>query len=196
MMMEILAWVAAALVFACFFMKTMVALRCFAIASNIAFIGYGVLGVQEGLLYKVLPILLLHLALLPLNLVRLSEVRSLLRSIRSMQRADPVYDFLVPFMTPLRCPAGTELFRKGAPADDVFILRAGTVALPEIGKQLGPGALFGEVAIFSGDARRTASAICASDCELLRIAGSRVLELFYQDRLFSFKIARLLAGYA
>lgn len=196
MMMEILAWVAAALVFACFFMKTIIPLRCFAIASNIAFIGYGALGAYEGIFAKVLPILVLHIALLPLNLLRLSEVRSLLRSIRSMQRSDPAYDFMVPFMTPLHCSAGAELFRKGAPADDVFIIQSGMVSLPELGKQLGPCTLFGEVAIFSRDSLRTASAVCATDCELLRISGARVLELFYQDRLFSFKIARLLAGYA
>lgn len=196
MMMEILAWVAAALVFACFFMKTIIPLRCFAIASNIAFIGYGALGAYEGIFAKVLPILVLHIALLPLNLLRLSEVRNLLRSIRSMQRSDLAYDFMVPFMTPLHCAAGAELFRKGAPAADVFIIRSGMVMLPELGKQLGPGTLFGEVAIFSRDSLRTASAVCSTDCELLRISGSRVLELFYQDRLFSFKIARLLAGYA
>lgn len=196
MAMEILAWLAAALVFACFFMKTIIPLRLFAIASNLAFVGYAAAGVHEGLLYKVLPILVLHSALIPLNLFRLAEVRQLIESVRKMKSAVLPYDFLVPFMTPVRHPAGFELFRQGDPATHVYIVSAGTVGLPELGKSLQSGALFGEVAIFSKTAERTASATCQTDCELLRIGGERILELFYQDRQFAFKIARLLAGYA
>jgi hypothetical protein len=48
--------------------KTMAALRLFAIASNIAFIGYGYLGHMH-------PILLLHAGLLPLNVWRLWQTR-------------------------------------------------------------------------------------------------------------------------
>jgi len=196
MTMEILAWVAAALVFACFFMKTMIPLRGLAIASNIAFIGYAALGVQEGIFYKVLPILLLHIALLPLNIVRLSEVRGLTQAIRTMQKTDLPYDFMIPFMTPMHCRAGADIFVKDEPAADVYVIKSGAIELPEVGKVIGPGALFGEVAIFSRDAVRTATATCKTDCELLRISGTRMLELFYQDRQFSFKVARLLAGYA
>ena len=43
-MMVWMAWLAAALVFASFFMKTIVPLRSLAIASNLAFIGYALLG--------------------------------------------------------------------------------------------------------------------------------------------------------
>jgi hypothetical protein len=45
------------------------ALRVIAILSNIAFIAYGALG-------WLAPILFLHLMLLPLNIVRLKELRS------------------------------------------------------------------------------------------------------------------------
>lgn len=196
MTMEIWAWLAAVLVFASFFMKTIIPLRMLAVASNLAFIGYAALGAYEGIFSKVLPILVLHSALLPLNLVRISEVRTLIKSIRTIQKTDLPYDFMLPFMSTVRCAAGAELFRKGEPATDLYIVKSGTISLPEFGKLLGPGALFGEVAIFSQDAVRTATANCQTDCELLRISGAKVLELFYQDRHFSFKIARLLAGYA
>lgn len=81
MAMELLAWVAAALVFACFFMKTIVPLRLLAIASNVAFIWYAALGIYEGIFSKVLPIFVLHLALLPLNVIRVAEVRRVISSI-------------------------------------------------------------------------------------------------------------------
>jgi hypothetical protein len=65
---------AAGLVLATFCMRSMSALRCVAIASNLAFIGYGYLG---GLA----PILLLHALLLPVNIYRLAQLgRPRLRS--------------------------------------------------------------------------------------------------------------------
>ena len=60
---------AAGLVLATFCMRSMSALRWVAIASNVAFIAYGYLG---GLV----PILLLHALLLPVNVYRLAQLRS------------------------------------------------------------------------------------------------------------------------
>ena len=76
MEMEIAAWVVSALVFATFFMKTMTALRVVAITSNVAFIAYALLGLRYGIFEKILPIFVLHALLLPLNIVRLYEMRS------------------------------------------------------------------------------------------------------------------------
>ena len=55
-----IGYVASALVLAAFGMKDMVNLRIVAICSNIAFITY-------ALLLNLLPVLILHVALLPLN---------------------------------------------------------------------------------------------------------------------------------
>ena len=65
---ELSGYVASLLVFAAFYMKSMVPLRLVAIASNLAFIVYALHG---GLM----PVLLLHGALLPLNVLRLLERR-------------------------------------------------------------------------------------------------------------------------
>jgi hypothetical protein len=194
--MEIAAWLAAALVFASFFMKTIVPLRTLAIASNLAFIGYGLLGLSYGFFGKVLPILVLHCALLPLNVLRLREVTNTIKAIRSMSSAGNASDFLIPYMRPLQCPAGTVLFRQGDRADDVYLLRRGRLRLLEFDKLLPEGELFGEVAIFSERAVRTATAVCEQDCELFSVAGDKLLELFYQDQRLAFQIARRLARYA
>lgn len=61
-----LGYLAATLVLATFTAKNMVSLRSLAIGSNLAFIAY-------GLLAGLWPILLLHLIVLPLNLIRLRE---------------------------------------------------------------------------------------------------------------------------
>jgi hypothetical protein len=74
--MQIAAWLAARLVFASFFMKTIVPLRTLATISNITFIYYALMGVNFGVFDKVLPILVLHCALLPLNMMSRGKVRS------------------------------------------------------------------------------------------------------------------------
>ena len=66
---NVVGFAAAGLVLATFCMTSMSTLRCVAIASNLAFIGYGYLG---GLV----PILLLHALLLPVNVYRLTQLRS------------------------------------------------------------------------------------------------------------------------
>jgi hypothetical protein len=74
-MNDTIGFVAAALVFLSFSTKRMVPLRATAIASNLAFITYaGTAGL--------LPILVLHLAMLPINLLRLhQELRPPTRSL-------------------------------------------------------------------------------------------------------------------
>jgi hypothetical protein len=62
---DLLGYAAAGLVLATFCMRDMVALRWMAIASNLAFIAYGGLA---GLG----PVLVLHLLLLPVNVLRLA----------------------------------------------------------------------------------------------------------------------------
>ncbi len=72
---ELFGYSASLLVFAAFYMKSMVPLRVVAIASNIAFMTYAWI---DGLT----PILVLHGALLPLNLLRLSQLRRLEHGLR------------------------------------------------------------------------------------------------------------------
>jgi hypothetical protein len=70
---ELIGYLASLLVLMTFCMSGMVALRAVAIASNIAFIAYGALA-------GISPVLLLHVVLLPVNILRLAEsVRSALR---------------------------------------------------------------------------------------------------------------------
>jgi CRP/FNR family transcriptional regulator, cyclic AMP receptor protein len=77
---ELIGYLASALVFATFCVKAMTPLRLIAIASNIAFIGYGYLG-------QMAPILLLHVGLLPLNVWRLCQTQ---RSNKSQRTTNEV----------------------------------------------------------------------------------------------------------
>ena len=71
---EVFGYAASGLVLAACTMRTMLPLRLLNIASNIAFIAY-------GLVAGLLPILLLHATLLPLNIYRVAELRRLIRKV-------------------------------------------------------------------------------------------------------------------
>ena len=62
-----IGYIAAALVLATFCMRSMIALRWVAIASNLAFIIYACSA-------RLAPVLLLHALLLPINVVRLFQL--------------------------------------------------------------------------------------------------------------------------
>jgi hypothetical protein len=66
---DVIGYLAASLVLATFWMRSMSSLRGIAIASNLAFIAYGYIG-------DLMPVLLLHLLLLPVNVLRLAELGS------------------------------------------------------------------------------------------------------------------------
>ncbi|MCG2643795.1 MULTISPECIES: hypothetical protein [Bradyrhizobium] len=64
---NLLGYLAAGLVLATFCMRSMTTLRTVALASNVAFIGYGYLA-------NLTPVLLLHVILLPVNTYRLVQI--------------------------------------------------------------------------------------------------------------------------
>jgi hypothetical protein len=77
-----LGYLAASLVLATFCAKRMVSLRSIAIASNLAFIGYGYLD-------SLWPILILHVVMLPINIVRCSQSMRASCSVAEAETAMP-----------------------------------------------------------------------------------------------------------
>jgi hypothetical protein len=73
-MMQTTAWIASALVFATFYMRCDLHMRAVAVLANLAFIAYALLGLQDGIFDKVLPIFVLHVSALALNANRLSKI--------------------------------------------------------------------------------------------------------------------------
>jgi len=88
---ELFGYAASLLVFVAFYMKGMVPLRVVAIASNIAFITYAWI---DGLM----PILVLHGALLPLNLLRLLQLRRLEHKVERAVGDERSIELLLPLM--------------------------------------------------------------------------------------------------
>jgi len=193
LLIVIAGWVSAVLVFSSFFMRTMIPLRTVAVCSNVSFITYALLGLEYGVFGRVYPILVLHAALLPLNVVRLRQQKGLLRAVREASDDETIRS-LVAYMETERHGAGDILFRKGDPADRLYIIQDGRVRFTEIGKVMSDGEVFGEVGLFAPRNVRTLSARCDSDCRLHTITRQKVLELYYQNPQFGFFLMRLVSG--
>jgi CRP/FNR family transcriptional regulator, cyclic AMP receptor protein len=107
---------------------------------------------------------------LPLNAVRLREMRRLIKSVREASAHDWKIEWLKPFMHPrTRSRQAAGVFSKGDEAKEAFVLVEGRILIPESSAAIEPGAIFGEMALFTTAGRRTASAVCASDVRLLVI---------------------------
>ena len=170
------------------FVKTMVPLRWFGVLSNIGFLSYGIL-------FPNYVMVLMHGVLLPINCLRLVEMTRLTRRVRAATRsADRSGLWLRPYMKQSKRKKGDIIFRQGDDADHLYILVDGRVEFPESGGSFGPGTMFGEIAFFSPEGKRTLSACCAEDCVLLSINRSTLLQLYYQNPSFGFEIVGLVAG--
>ena len=170
------------------FVRTMVPLRWLAVASNFGFLAYGVLHGSPVNLF-------LHGVLLPINMIRLREMRRLTRDVRAAASgADTSGVWLKPYMKARRRKAGSVLFRKGDVADRLYLLASGRVEFVEIGQSVGPGRVFGEIAFFAPHGRRTATARCAEDCAVLTLDQDTLRQIYYQNPSFGFELIGLVAG--
>jgi len=170
------------------FVKTMVPLRWLAVLSNIGFLGWGVF-------HPSFVMALLHGCLLPINVVRLTEMTRLTRRVKAAtNNTDRSGIWLRPYMKSSRKKAGDVLFRLGDEAEHLYILVEGRVDFPEVNGSVKPGEIFGEIAFFSPERRRTLSAVCGEDSVLLSIDQSTVRQLYFQNPGFGFEIVGLVAG--
>ena len=181
---EWLGYLASVLMFSTFYMKTMIPLRVVGICANVCMIGYtAVKGVY--------PVLVLQSCLLPLNTVRLVQLRRLLERVRKAARGDFQVDALIPFMRPMHARKGTVLFRAGDPSDRMFLVQSGLVRLQNLEKEVRAGDLLGEIGVLAPDNRRTDTAICLEDSELFTITQGQVMQLYFQNPEFGFFLIRL-----
>lgn len=182
------AVLASALMVAGSFVKTMIPLRWLAVGSNIAFM-------VSGLLLPNLPMLILHALLLPANIYHAVDMMVLTRRVNAAAAArDTSGLWLRPYMKRRKLKPGTVLFHKGDPADHLFMLISGRMELVEIGQELPPGRVFGEIALFSPDRQRTLTARCIDACQVLSIDESTMRQIYYQNPDFGFQMIGLVAN--
>lgn len=122
---------------------------------------------------------------------RLDEVRR--RLVDSGQQGAQLLDSLTRHFTHRRHRVGDIIFRKGDPGDELYYLQRGIVALDEIGVELGPGELFGEIGVFAPEGQRTCTARCKTDVDLFCLDSEQVKSAYYADPQFALRIVTLLA---
>jgi hypothetical protein len=164
--------------------KTMVPLRILAIVAN-CFLAV-VYGVQD----LWLPCLLQVIAL-PINAWRLYQMVVLTRQVRAAVGDGLSMDWLRPFMKSKHFRKGDILFAKGEPAGQMFCTVTGSFRLIELGLDVKPGQVVGELAMLAPDNRRTATLECIADGEALSITYDEVEQLYYQNPTFGFYFLRL-----
>jgi CRP-like cAMP-binding protein len=97
-------------------------------------------------------------------------------------------------MKPRKLKKGTVLFQKGDEADRLYCLVDGEIELAEIGVMLEPGKVFGEIAFFAPDKRRTHTARCVTECTVLSVDEETLKQLYFQNPSFGFHLIGLVAG--
>lgn len=180
----VLGFIAGALYITSHYMKTMVPLRICEIASNALFVIYGAL-------YPSWPTLALYGILVPLNSVRLYEMLQLVKKVRSASQGDLSMDWLKPFMHKHSYKKGDVLFHKDDHAEEMFYIVSGACRIKELGIDLHPGQLVGELGFLTPEHKRTQTVECTDDVEMLTITYDKVGELYFQNPTFGFYFLRL-----
>ena len=130
--------------------------------------------------------LLLYLLLLPINAIRLRQMLTLVKKARSASEGDTSMEWLKPFMTDRKYRKGNILFKKDDPAHEMLLTVSGKFLVKEIGVELPPGRLMGELGFLTPDNRRTATIECIEDGHVLTIAYEKLLEIYFQNPQFGY----------
>jgi CRP/FNR family transcriptional regulator, cyclic AMP receptor protein len=166
--------------------KTIIPMRWLAVGSNLGFVIYGAI-------HPAPLVFLLHLALLPINLWRVLEMQRLTRRVQQARSAEGLpHMVLQPYMKRQRMAAGRVLFKRGDPADRLYVLAEGVLEVQETGARIDPGQLVGEISFFAPDGVRTATVRCASACTLLSMDETAFRQLFHQNPSFGYEVVRLI----
>jgi cyclic nucleotide-binding protein len=165
-------------------MRTIVPLRVIGIISIAFFIAYGLVAGAVGTF-------LLYLLSLPVNVIRLRQMLTLVKKARMSSQGDLSMDWLRPYMTPRRYRKGEVLFRKGDVANEMFLTVTGKFLVTEIGVELPPGRIMGELGFVAPKNRRTQTIQCIENGDVLTITYETLLELYFQNPEFGYYLLSL-----
>ena len=159
--------------------QTMVPLRVANMVGCAFFVGFGALAGD-------VKTFLLYLLLLPINALRLRQMLNLVKKARTATQGDTSMEWLKPFMTERKYRKGDILVKKGDAANEMFLTVTGKFLVTEIGVELPPGRLMGELGFLSPNNRRTATVECIEDAQVLSITYEKLLEIYFQNPQFGY----------
>jgi len=159
--------------------QTMVPLRISNMVGCAFFSGYGLLGGD-------VKTFLLYLLMVPINAFRLRQMLRLVKTARSATQGDTSMEWLKPFMSERKYRKGDVLVKKGDLAKEMFLTVTGKFLVEEIGVELPPGRLMGELGFLTPNNRRTATIVCTEAAEVLTITYEKLLEIYFQNPQFGY----------
>ena len=162
-------------------MHTIVPLRVANMIGCMFFVAYGALSGNVGAF-------ILYLLLLPINAIRLRQMLNLIKRARIATEGDTSLEWLKPFMTERRYRRGDKLFKKNDAASEMFLTVTGTFLVKEIGVELPPGRLMGELGFLTPNQRRTATVECIEDGQVMTITYEKLLEIYFQNPQFCYYV--------
>ncbi|MDT2024524.1 cyclic nucleotide-binding domain-containing protein [Methylocella sp. CPCC 101449] len=178
-------WAGTALAVAAFWPKTIMPLRWLMVAASLFAIVYFAWE-------RNWPPLGANVLILLLNLWRLQEMRKLIADAEKANREELNFDWLTPHMQAVSFEAGETLFNKGDEADAVYVVAEGQLNLPELGIIIGPGAMIGEMGLFSVGNRRLSGARAMGPVRAYRMAYRDFEQHYFQNPQFGLYLVRLM----
>lgn len=183
----VLGFIGAGLMVASYLMKNMLPLRLVALSANVFLVAYAVMGGSW-------PTVVLYVAMIPINLKKVREIRKLIRAIESARADTPLADWLLPHMSRREVKAGTTLWRKDDIATEMVYVHSGRLRLVEHDAMMDPGSLVGEIGLFAPENRRTGSIVCETDCTLYSLSADGMAQLYYLNPKLGFHVMRLIVA--
>ena len=124
--------------------------------------------------------------MVPINAYRLRQMLVLVKKARSATQGDTSMEWLKPFMTERKYRKGDILFKRDDAAHEMLLTVTGKFLVKEIGVELPPGRLMGELGFLTPDNRRTATIECIEDGHVLTITYEKLLEIYFQNPQFGY----------
>lgn len=179
---EAIGWLASILTIATYSVSTMLPLRILAIASSICFAAY-------AFILELWPLLAMELTLLPINLYRFWQVLSLRGKLTKVSGQSD-FSVIKAYGKRRTITAGSVVFDRGDPVDQLYYIAKGRVQIEELGIDLAQGDIFGEIAFFTDAAARTATARSIENTEVYSITEKQFMRLQFEDPSFGLAIMR------
>ena len=164
--------------------RTIIPLRIVSIFSNVFFVAYGALSGSAATFF-------LYLLSLPINIIRLRQMQRLVNKARISAQGDLSFDWLRPFMNARKYRKGDVPFQKGDVARELFLIVTGKFLVKEIGVELPPGGIVGELGFLDPKNWRMQTVECIEDSDVLTISYEKLLELYFQNPQFGYYLLRL-----
>ena len=183
----VFGFIGAGLMVASYLMKSMLPLRVVALAANVFLVTYAALS-------GAWPTMALYVAMFPINLKKVIEIRKLIGAIKHAQAETPLADWLLPHMTRREVKAGTTLWKKDDVSTEMVYVDNGRLRLLEQDVVMDPGSLVGEIGLFAPGNRRTGTVVCETDCTLYTLSADAMAQLYYLNPKLGFHVMRMIVA--